>query len=46
MAKVSLSCGDVLDALDDSHDSDAGGMSSGEEEALDLEIEGNNDSSR
>ena len=46
MAKVSFSRDDVLDVLDDCSDCDACGMSSGEEEALDLEIERNNDNSR
>ena len=46
MAEVSFSRGEGLDVLDDWSDSDAGGMSSSEEEALDREIEGNNDSSR
>ena len=45
MAKVSLSRDDVLGVLDDWSDSDACGMSSGEEEALDREIEGKDDSS-
>ena len=46
MAKVSFSRDDVLGVLDDWSDSDACGMSSCEEEALDREIEGNDDSSR
>ena len=47
MAEVSFSRDEGLVVLvDDWSDSDAGGMSSSEEEALDREIEGNNDSSR
>ena len=46
MATTSFTSDDFLDTLEESSDSDVGGMSASEEEDLDREMEGTDDSSR